>query len=354
LKDNSNKMDNFQAKMKFEEIIDGGYRFHCLNLIIELGVNDILNNNGGYLSAEEICKEIKGKDIIPHYLQRVLRYLACFDVVEEQYKLDDVNRTIEFKSTDVLKQLPISPLYLAEKFLPSLINVLDGTCNKFDTHAEYILDGKDFFQFLKENHKQRGYFINYLVSLTEELIGDIPKISSMIKEEGKTHATIVDVGGSTGQMMELLHKDIPTLTCINFDLAEVIKNNKPINNVEMLVGDMFNIETLPSADIFFTKNVFHDWSDEDCVTIMKNMHEKINKNGILVSVNFMLPEPGKQKEAWWNRSMDITALVISSKARARTETEFRRLHQQAGFTVKNTIIIGHPERLSMVIIARKL
>jgi len=347
-------MDKFQAKMKFEEIIDGGYRFHCLNLLIELGVNDILNNNGGYLSAEELCKEIKGKEIIPHYLQRVLRYLACFDVVEEQYKPDDANQTIEFKSTDVLKQRPVNPLFVADKVLPRLIEIVDGTCDKYETHAENLLNGQNFWQFLKTNPKINNYFINSLESQTDELKEDISKVANIVKEEAKPHPRIVDIGGNTGVLMELLHKEIPTSCCAIVDLAEVIENNKPILNVEMLVGDMFNAETIPYADVFFNKNVFQDWSDEECVRILKNMREKINTDGILVSVNYILPEPGTQKEAWWNRTMDITLLALFGEARTRTETEFRNLYQQAGLTVKKTVVIGRDERPSMVIIAKKL
>jgi len=324
--------------------------------VLLLSVNDILNRSGGYLSAEKICKEIKGRQIIPQYLQRILRYLACFDVVDEQYENQDENnnnQTIAFKSTDVLKQLPINPMFFAEKFFPRLLEIVDGSCNEVNTPAERILDGKNYWQFVKESPEHNQLFINTLVSVTDELLEDVPKIAEVIKNEDKSNASIIDIGGSTGQMMELLYKEMPTLKCINFDLAEVIGNNKPIPNVKMLAGDMFNAETLPSTDIFFTKNVFHDWSDEQCVSIMKNIQAKINDDGIMLSINYMLPEPAERKEAWWNRSMDMTLLALFGKARTRTETEYRQIHLQAGFSITKTVVIGKQQRPSLVIVARK-
>ena len=76
---------------------------------------------------------------------------------------------------------------------------------------------------------------------------------------GKETSVIVDVGGFSGQVMQLLSEHLPTLTCINFDLPAVIEKVNAIANIKMVAGDMFKIETLPKCDIIFTKYILHDW-----------------------------------------------------------------------------------------------
>jgi len=123
----------------------------------------------------------------------------------------------------------------------------------------------------------------------------------------------------------------------------------------MVAGDMFKVESIPSADIFFTKNVLHDWSDKQCIQLMRNMSEKLNKDGVMIiSVNYILPEPGKQKDVWWSRAMDVTLLLMFGKERTRTLCEFHQLHQAAGFNITKTIMIGHEEKPTAVLVARKI
>ena len=80
---------------------------------------------------------------------------------------------------------------------------------------------------------------------------------------GKEDSVIVGVGGLSGQMLNLLHQELPNLQYINFDLPHVIENMKPIENIKMVGSDMFKVDTPPECGVIFTKNVLHDWSNEN-------------------------------------------------------------------------------------------
>lgn len=350
-------MADFKSEMILEDLYDGVQRYHCLKLIYELGVHDILNDNKSYLSAEQICIEIKTcdktRDIIPSSLQRVLRYLACFDIIDEKY-LNDTDNLIVFKTTDVLKHLKNMPTLQQDKFCPRIIDIVNRSSERYNCPSEIVLNGRSLYQYMDDTPSYKKFFVNYMQTLTNEFSMDIPRIADVIKNENQSHGKIVDLGGSSGQMMESLHKNIPTLKCINFDRDEVIKGNKPLANVEMLAGDMFNVTNIPSADIFFTKNVLHTLSDQQCIKLMQNTHVKLNKDGILMSVNYIQPEPGQQKDAWWCRAMDVSLLLMIGKGKTRTLSEFRQLHKTAGFYITKTVLIGHKQKPTMVLVARKI
>ena len=123
-------------------------------------------------------------------------------------------------------------------------------------------------------------------------------------------------------MLHLLHQELPNLQCINFDLPHVIKNMKPINNIKMVGGDMFKVDTLPECDVIFTKNVLHDWSNEKCVEVLKNFHIVLKDDGIVMNVNLHLAEPGEAQDEWENFSTDVVMLYIFGEAKDRTVSEY--------------------------------
>ncbi|CAA7021652.1 unnamed protein product [Microthlaspi erraticum] len=79
--------------------------------------------------------------------------------------------------------------------------------------------------------------------------------------------TLVDVGGGIGTIVGLVTSKYPHIKGINFDLASAIAHAPLYPGVKHVSGDMF-IE-IPKGDAIFMKWILHDWSDEDCVKILK-------------------------------------------------------------------------------------
>ncbi|CAA7021645.1 unnamed protein product [Microthlaspi erraticum] len=82
--------------------------------------------------------------------------------------------------------------------------------------------------------------------------------------------------GFNEQLAELLNRGMseglvtskyPHIKGINFDLASAIAHAPLYPGVKHVSGDMF-IE-IPKGDAIFMKWILHDWSDEDCVKILK-------------------------------------------------------------------------------------
>ena len=107
--------------------------------------------------------------------------------------------------------------------------------------------------------------------------------------------TLVDLGGSHGATSIALARHNPGLKCIVQDLPETIGSaivpEALHGRVEFMAHDLFSPQQT-SADIYFLRWIFHDWSDKYCIDILRNLIPAM-KPGARVLVNeFVLPEPG--------------------------------------------------------------
>ena len=154
-------------------------------------------------------------------------------------------------------------------------------------------------------------------------------------------------------MLQLFHKQLPNLKCINLDLPHVIEKVKPIENIKMVGGDMFKVDTLPKCGVIFTKHILHNWPDEKCVEILKNFHTALDDDGIVFNVSFHLTESGESNDEWENFAMDMTMLYQFGEAKERTVTEYKDMHNKAGFKVIKAVKLGPTEKPHILIIASK-
>ncbi|CAL9171353.1 unnamed protein product [Musa hybrid cultivar] len=141
---------------------------------------------------------------------------------------------------------------------------------------------------------------------------------------------LVDVGGNDGATLQMITSRHPHIKGINYDLPHVISGAQPMPGVEHISGDMF--EAVPSGDAIFLKWVLHDWSDEDCVKILKNCWKALTENGKVIVVEYILPivpEPTAKAQAVFQ--LDLYLIVLTNGGRERSEEEFKDLAREAGF-----------------------
>ncbi|KAF5198424.1 Myricetin o-methyltransferase [Thalictrum thalictroides] len=94
-------------------------------------------------------------------------------------------------------------------------------------------------------------------------------------------------------------------------------------------------ESIPSADIILLKWILHDWSDEECVKILKKCSEAIpskDKGGKVIIIDIVIQEDnGKYESTESQLCLDILMMVVLT-GKERTETEWKKLILEAGFT----------------------
>jgi hypothetical protein len=151
--------------------------------------------------------------------------------------------------------------------------------------------------------------------------------------------TIVDVGGASGNMLMEILKRHPGPRGVLFDLPHVVRD-APDRFRAMGLGERFRAEggsffdSVPAfGDAYVISHVIHDWSEEQCLTILRNCHRAMKPEAKLLIIEMVLPEgdamhPGKL--------LDLTMLVMPG-GEERTAAEYAALLDKAGFRLTRDV-----------------
>lgn len=151
--------------------------------------------------------------------------------------------------------------------------------------------------------------------------------------------TIVDVGGATGNLLTTIIGKYPSARGILFDMAHVVCDAPALiqargltEHVRIESGSFF--ETVPTGgDAYLLSHVIHDWSEDQCLTILGNCRRAMKPGSRLLIIEMVLPtgdtpHPGKM--------LDIIMLTLPG-GQERTEPEYRALLHKAGFRLNRVV-----------------
>lgn len=196
--------------------------------------------------------------------------------------------------------------------------------------------GKPIFEHFADNPDAAAFFADFMQFGTRRLENFI-----FTQHRFQPFQVAVDVGGSHGQLLFRLLAEYPGSRGILFDLPEVIAqaaagvaSAAQGERVEVVGGDFF-VE-VPAGDLYLLKQVLHDWDDEECVAILKNLRAAINPGGRIAVIDHLLPEVPTPSAA---QSYDI-AMMIMTTGRERKRSEFEAVFQAAGFRLDK--LTGNP------------
>ncbi|KAI3966870.1 hypothetical protein MKW92_017326 [Papaver armeniacum] len=151
--------------------------------------------------------------------------------------------------------------------------------------------------------------------------------------------SLVDVGGGTGAMIAEIVEANPHIQGINFDLPHVLATAPEHPGVTQVTGDMF--VDIPEADAVILKWILHDWSDENCLKILRNCYKAISKakNGKVIIVDCVLQPEGNDLFDKTGLAFDLL-MMVDTGGKERTEAEWKILLNSTGFTRYNIIQIS--------------
>ena len=332
------------------EISFGGYKAGCLKAVYELGIHNILLEHNNFMSTDEIVAKVSGAQVNKFYLQRVMRFLACFGVFKEKLE----NNQIVFAAPETYSdQMVIIELFTSLEVSDKIGKLLKG-CVDGKSLYKYCT-GNNVWEAVEKNPFFARKFQQTMNNYSNSIKGSISKIAEEIKSRNKEESCLVDIGGMDGSLLTLILQELPNLKCINFDLQSVISRSGNVKNVEMVAGDMFVLETIPKCDMIIMKNVLHDWNDEDCEKILNNCHKSLAEDGLLLLVNLYLDSP-KEREStgnWFNAAVDIQMLCMFDDAKERMFSEYENLLNSSNFVIEKIVDLGPMRKPSSLIIARK-
>ncbi|MFN2127911.1 MAG: methyltransferase, partial [Anaerolineales bacterium] len=151
--------------------------------------------------------------------------------------------------------------------------------------------------------------------------------------------SICDIGGGQGAFLIQLLSAYPHIIGYVADLPGALESaEKTIakanlcNRCKAIPYD-FHKEAPPACDAYFLVNVLHDWDDESCIRILKNITNSMNADSRLWIIEYILePGPGFSVA----KLLDIEVLVMSG-GRERSVSEYKTLIGTAGLELSRII-----------------
>jgi len=130
-----------------------------------------------------------------------------------------------------------------------------------------------------------------------------------------------------------------------FDLPSTLETAKEYLNgatcgghCSSLGGDFFK-DVPAGADAYILCGVIHDWDDDHGLQILKNCHRAMPKNGRVLLVETVVPEPGAN---CFSKLLDLNMLVMTG-GRERTKSEFCTLFNAADYKLTRIVPTVAPQ-----------
>jgi len=322
------------APQQMLQLISGFWISRCIYIAAKLGIADLLKE--GSKSAEELAS---ATNTHPPSLFRVLRALASVNLLtqshDKRFGNTPVSETLRSDIQGSLRAFAMTEL--GEEHYPAwgeLLSSVQTGAIAFD-HAF----GMPVWEFFAKNPQNAKIFNDAMSGMTAQANEAIHAAYDFAGIN-----TIVEVGGGHGGLISSILQRNPQMRGILLDSPQVIEGAKaPVNasgvadRCELVGGDFF--QSVPAGgDAIILKWIIHDWNDEQSIAILKNCHRALAENGKLILVEAVVP-PGS--DFHFSKFMDLNMLVMTG-GRERTEEEFRKLYEAAGFRLTRIVPTQSP------------
>ncbi|KAL9594942.1 MAG: hypothetical protein Q9219_006748 [cf. Caloplaca sp. 3 TL-2023] len=170
--------------------------------------------------------------------------------------------------------------------------------------------------------------------------------------------TVVDVGGSHGQVSIEIVRRHPEIKCIVQDLPDTIAGlNSRVpkdlrGSISGMEHDFLTPQPVEAADVYLFRWIFHDWSDKYCVSILRCLIPALKKGAKIVISDICIPPPGQLGIAADRnlRLMDISMKAFNN-ARERDPETWAMLFTEADQRYEFKGITMPPEARMAIILA---
>ena len=142
---------------------------------------------------------------------------------------------------------------------------------------------------------------------------------------------VVDVGGGEGSLVRGIRKRYQ-IRGVLFDLPQVIGEVES-GEIELEAGSF--LEKVPSGgDVHLLKHVLHNWTDDECITILRNCEEALNQDGRVLILEHLLCEDDPELAM-----MDLHMMLVLG-GRERTQEQYEKLLSCAGLKLVGITELG--------------
>jgi hypothetical protein len=318
-----------QATQEVQDLMCARWVADMIGVAAKLELADFIN--AGAKTAEEIAK---AKGLHASSLYRLLRGLASYGIFAEQ---EDGTFAQTPRSDALRKDVPHSAWGWAQLTTrPWAVRtwIELGHSIRAGTPAFDHVHGMPLFEYFNKHPNEVELFAEAMRSFsvaTGAALAETYDFSGI--------RTLADIGGSQGFVLSLVLPKYPDMRGILFDLPAVVEGAPSLiksygleSRIDVKSGNFF--ESIPSgADAYLLKHTLHNWSDEDCLHILKNIYAVAEPGTKLLIVDAVI---GARNEHDFAKILDIQMLV-HLRGKERTQAEWKELLHAAGFRLAGVV-----------------
>lgn len=302
----------------------------ALRVLVELGIPDKLVD--GPRSAEDLAAAC---DADAPSLYRLLRALTANQIVRE-------TRDHRFELTPVSELLRSDhPFSFAGMYRLAVADIqavaeLEWGVRHPESAFEHV-HGETFWDF---NSSDETHLDRYEDNMWAMARMEIAAVAELFDWRGVEH--FVDMGGGTGQFLAGVLQAKPGVRGTMIDLPHVAPGAWPVleesgvaGRVDVVSGDFF-VSVPSGGDAYLLKRVFYDFTDEQCVAVLKNVRTAMKEGARVLILDGMVRSDNRFD---FGKLHDLYVLAMG-RGRCRTRDELQAICAAAGLEVHRVMPTG--------------
>jgi hypothetical protein len=303
-------------------------RFSAVRALVVIGVPEQLRN--GPVSLADLAERCGAH---PPTLKRLIRTTASVGLMRtvspETYELTPEGRAL-VDGTELLRIKHIGNPEMWTSLGELTETALTG-------RAPFLERFSSAYSYLSTRPEGSAVFDALMVNLSESAASRLAELD-IFPETG----TVADIGGGKGTFLAAILNARPELRGVLLDMQRSVGVAKEYlaaagvaGRTEVVAGDFF-AEVPAGAEVYLLSHIIHNWSDEECLGILRTVRSAIPAGGRLLVVDMVLPDDDRPH---WSKDLDIRMLSIFD-GKERSESEAATLLGGAAFRIDKVIDLG--------------
>ena len=312
-----------------------------LGAVTELGIPDLLA-----AGPRAVCELAAETGTQAEALHRVLRALAAYGVFDllpdGRFRLNELSELLRKDRPGSMHYLVLfrSAHWFAQGPAHLLHTLRTGEPGFVAAH------GMSFFEYAAANADAGALFNAFMRSGSNAGVDDDRHAVVAESYDFSRFQTLVDVGGGTGGLLRAVLRRYPQMSGVLFDTEVVLKqaggafaSDGLSQRCRIEAGDFF--ESAPAGgDVYALSFILHDWPDQRCLQILRNIRGQIPADGRLLVIERLLPSWGDNPALVRHQLYQDVNMMVNFGGQERSEEDFRLLLNDGGFELTRVFATG--------------